>query len=135
MKKIALLSLVGLLILVFGVVPAWTNSLPRDIPNDTTIGLWNSVNRIYTLTGDVNESIEITQNNLTLDGAGYKITGSGSSNGVYLNQRSNVTVKNCVISKFSIGICLFIGSSNTLTNNITNNYSYGIYLISCSSTL
>ena len=133
MKKIALLSLVGLLILVFGVVPAWTNSLPRDIPNDTTIGLWNSVNRIYTLTGDVNESIEITQNNLTLDGAGYKITGSGSGNGVYLNQRSNVTVKNCVISKFSIGICLFIGSSNTLTNNITNNYSYGIYLISCSS--
>ncbi len=133
MKKIALLSLVGLLILVFGVVPAWTNSLPRYIPSDTTIGVWNSVNKIYTLTGDVNESIEITQSNLTLDGAGYKITGSGSGIGVYLNQRSNVTVKNCVFSKFLIGIFLSISSSNTLTNNITNNNSYGIFLNSCSS--
>jgi len=107
--------------------------LTRYIPNDTTIGVWNSVNRIYTLTGDVNESIEITQNNLTLDGAGYKITGSGSGYGVYLKQRSNVTVKNCVFSKFSIGICLSISSSNTLTNNITNDNSYGIFLNSSSS--
>jgi len=133
MKKIALLSLIGLLILVFGVVPARTSSLPRYIPGDTEIGMWDPVNRIYTLTEDVNESIEITQNNLTLDGAGYKITGSGSGIGVYLNQRSNVTVKNCVFSKFLIGIFLSISPSNTLTNNITNNNSYGIFLNSCSS--
>ncbi len=133
MKKIALLSLIGLLILVFGVVPARTSSLPRYIPGDTEIGMWDPVNRIYTLTEDVNESIEITQSNLTLDGAGYKITGSGSGIGVYLNQRSNVTVKNCVFSKFLIGIFLSSCSSNTLTNNITNNNSYGIFLNSCSS--
>jgi hypothetical protein len=67
--------------------------LIRYIPSDTKIGVWDNVNRIYTLTGDVNESIEITQNNLTLDGAGYKITGSGSGYGVYLNQWMELDTK------------------------------------------
>ena len=134
MKKIALLILVGLLILVFGVVPAWTSSLTRYIPSDVEIGTWDPVTRIYTLTTDVNdESIYIAEGNLTLDGDGHTITGSGGGYGVYLYQRSNVTVKNCVFSKFSIGIFLFIGSSNTLTNNITNDNSYGIFLNSGSS--
>ena len=134
-KKIALFVLVILLILLFGIVPAWTttNSEPRYIPDDTEVGIWNPNNRIYTLTGDVNESIEITQNNLIVDGSGYKITGPGSGNGIYLNQRTNVTVKNCVFSKFLIGIFLSSCSSSTLTNNTTNSNSYGIFLNSCSS--
>lgn len=133
MKKIALLILVGLLILVFGVVPAWTSSLTRYIPDDNSIGTWDKNTRTYTLTTDVYQTIVIDKDNLTLDGAGHTITGSGWGNGVYLCQRSNVTVKNCVFSKFYIGILLFIGSSNTLTNNITNDNSYGIYLHSGSS--
>jgi len=133
MKKIALLILVGLLILVFGVVPAWTSSLTRYIPGDNSIGTWDKNTRTYTLTTDVYQTIVIDKDNLTLDGAGHTITGSGWGNGVYLCQRSNVTVKNCVFSKFYIGILLFIGSSNTLTNNITNDNRYGIYLHSGSS--
>ena len=133
MKKIALLILVGLLILVFGVVPAWTSSLTRYIPDNNSIGTWDKNTRTYTLTTDVYQTIVIDKDNLTLDGAGHTITGSGWGNGVYLCQRSNVTVKNCVFSKFYIGILLFIGSSNTLTNNITNDNSYGIYLHSGSS--
>lgn len=133
MKKIALLILVGLLILVFGVVPAWTSSLTRYIPYDNSIGTWDKNTRTYTLTTDVYQTIVIDKDNLTLDGAGHTITGSGWGNGLYLCQRSNVTVKNCVFSKFYIGILLFIGSSNTLTNNITNDNRYGIYLHSGSS--
>jgi len=133
MKKIALLILVGLLILVFGVVPAWTSSLTRYIPDNNSIGTWDKNTRTYTLTTDVYQTIVIDKDNLTLDGAGHTITGSGWGNGVYLCQRSNVTVKNCVFSKFYIGILLFIGSSNTLTNNITNDNRYGIYLHSGSS--
>ena len=134
MKKIALLILVGLLILVFGVVPAWTSSLTRYIPDDNSIGTWDKNTRTYTLTTDVYQTIVIDKDNLTLDGAGHTITGSGWGNGVCLFKRSNVTVKNCVLSKFYFGIFLFFGSSNTLTNNITNDNShYGIYLDSCSS--
>ena len=128
MKKIALLILVGLLILVFGVVPAWTSSLTRYIPDDNSIGTWDKNTRTYTLTTDVYQTIVIDKDNLTLDGAGHTITGSGWGNGVYLYKRSNVTVKNCVFSKFYIGIFLFKCFSNTLTNNITNDNSYGICL-------
>jgi parallel beta-helix repeat protein len=112
---------------------AQTKGSTRYIPSDTEIGTWDPVNRIYTLTQNINEGIVIDEDNLTLDGAGYTITGSGSGYGVYLNQRSIVTVKNCVLSKFFIGICLSIGSSNTLTDNTINSNSYGIYLNSGSS--
>ena len=131
-KKIALFVLVVLLILLFGIVPAWTNSEPRYIPDDLEVGIWDPNNRIYTMTGDVNESIEITQNNLIVNGSGYKITGPGSGNGIYLNQRTNVTVKNCVFSKFLIGIFLSSCSSSTLTNNTINKNKYGIKLYNCS---
>lgn len=133
MKKMALLILVGLLILIFGVVPAWTSSLTSYIPDDNSIGTWDKNTRTYTLTTDVYQTIVIDEDSLTLDGAGHTIIGSGGGYGVYLYQRSNVTVKNCVFSKFSIGIFFFIGSSNTLTNNITKDNSYGIYLHSGSS--
>ena len=130
MKKIALLSLVGLLILVFGVVPARTSSLPKYIPGDMEIGTWDPIKRIYTLTKDINGSIEIVEDNLTLDGASHKINGMGY--GIYLFQRSNVTVKNCNISDFFIAIFCSSGSSNALTNNIIENSVYGICLKSSS---
>ena len=42
-------------------------------------------------------------------------------------------MKNCVLSKFLISIFLSSCSYNTLTNNTTNDNSYGIFLNSCSS--
>lgn len=113
---------------------AQTKGSTRYIPSDTEIGTWDSVNRIYTLTTDVNESIYIMEGFLTLDGAGHTITGSGSGYGVYLYNGSNVTVKNCIVSDFGVGICLILGPSNTLTDNTANsNNSYGILLRSSSS--
>ncbi|NVM46723.1 MAG: right-handed parallel beta-helix repeat-containing protein [Candidatus Lokiarchaeota archaeon] len=131
MKKIALLSLVGLLILVFGIIPARASSLPRYIPGDTEIGIWDPIKRTYTLTKDINGSIEIVENNLILDGANHKINGLGY--GIYLFQRSNVMVKNCNISDFFIAIFCSFSSSNILANNTIKNSVYGIYLNSSSS--
>ena len=164
MKKIVLLSLVGLLILLFGgcgLMPLTTPGVEqppevpegleieldpaaslelaqpkgstRYIPSDTEIGTWNPDTKTYTLTQNVNESLVIEEDNLTLDGAGYTITGSGTGNGVYLDQRSNVTVKNCVVLGFNSGIYLYFGSSNTLTANTVHNNYYGILLSSSSS--
>ena len=112
---------------------AQTKGSTRYIPSDTEIGTWDSVNRIYTLTTDVNESIYIMEGFLTLDGAGHTITGSGSGYGVYLYNGSNVTVKNCIVSDFGVGICLILGSSNTLTDNTASNNNHGILLRSSSS--
>ena len=99
----------------------------KHIPSDTSIGTWDPVNKIYTLTTDVNEGIVIDEDDLTLDGAGHTINGSYYC-GVYLHQRSNVTVKNCVVSGFKIGINLSYSSSNILTDNTANNNYLGIYI-------
>ena len=106
----------------------------KYIPTDTTIGTWDSVNRIYTLTTDVSETIQINEDNLTLDGAGHTITGSNFGYGVYLYQRTDVTIKNLNVQKFSYGIYLYRSSSNTLTGNTASNNHYrGIFLSSSSS--
>jgi parallel beta-helix repeat protein len=98
------------------------------IPWDTSIGTWDSVTRIYTLNKVVKDSIYIVEDDLTLDGAGHTITGSGGGYGVSLYGRRYVTVKNCVVSGFWNGIYLGSSSSNTLTNNTANDNNYGIYI-------
>ena len=109
----------------------------RFIPSDTEIGTWDSVNRIYTLTTDVSETIQIDEDNLTLDGAGHTITGSNTGYGVYLYrssyQKTDVTIKNLNVWKFSYGIYLSRSSSNTLTGNNASDNNYGICLVGSSS--
>jgi len=84
-----------------------------------------------TLTADCTSSIEITADNVTLDCNQHTITGSGSSNGINLVSRSGVTVKNCNVTGFSVGIKLDASNGNTLTGNTANsNNSDGIVLFS-----
>ena len=101
----------------------------KFIPGDTSIGTWDPANRTYTLSAHVYETIQIDEDNLTLDGAGYTVTGDGSGCGVYLFARTSVTVKNLTVAGFSYGIQLHNSSSNTITaNNASSNSRYGIYL-------
>jgi parallel beta-helix repeat protein len=101
----------------------------KFIPGDTSIGTWNPANRIYTLSTHVNETIQIDEDNLTLDGAGYTVAGDGSSCGIYLSGRTAVTVKNLTIAGFSYGIQLYNSAGNFITENTTNSNSrYGICL-------
>ncbi|MEM7820715.1 MAG: NosD domain-containing protein, partial [Candidatus Aenigmatarchaeota archaeon] len=91
-----------------------------------------------TLTGNLGpcsgNGIVIGANNIELNCNGYSITGTGTGNGIYLGGRTNVTIKNCIISKFSYGIYLYSSSNNTLTNNTANsNSNWGIYLKSNSN--
>lgn len=104
----------------------------KYIPSDTSIGTWDAVNRIYTLTTNVSETIQIDEDNLTFDGAGYTVTGDYSAFGVYLSARAGVTIKNLSVEKFVYGIYLEYSSNNILTGNIAsrNTYRGGIYLYS-----
>ena len=94
-------------------------------------------NIIYTLTdnivGDVpfdSKAIVVEKSNITIDGNGYTLQGSGAtySKGFYLSGIDNVTIKNTNIDDFGSGVelraCIFNSVSN---NNITNN-SHGISL-------
>ena len=101
----------------------------KFIPGDTSIGTWDPANRTYTLSTHVYETIQIDEDDLTLDGAGYAVTGDSSSCGVYLSGRNAVTVKNLTIAGFSYGIQLYNSSGNIVAENTTSSNSrYGICL-------
>jgi parallel beta-helix repeat protein len=106
------------------------------LPGDTSIGVWDPCNRTYTLTSDVFETIQIDENNLTLDGAGYTVTGSGSGHGVYLYQKTGVIVRNLDVQGFTYGLYVFDATSNSLSDNIcSNNYSGAFLRYSTDNTL
>ena len=98
---------------------------------------------IYSFTDNIEGTIVIECDGIVLDGAGYTLQGNGDSAGVWLQDRSDVTIKNLNIQKFCYGIRFshyrsdwYSGQSNpnrtTLctieTCNITeNNYGISFY--------
>jgi len=75
-------------------------------------------------------------NDITIDGAGYSITGDATGYGISMTGRNNVTIKNFNVYNFSYGIYLQSSSGNTLTGNTASNNSLrGIYLQSSSGNL
>jgi parallel beta-helix repeat protein len=90
-------------------------------------------NVTYTLTGNVissSDGIIVERDNIIIDGEQYTVQGPGTSmfDGIDLTGRSNVTVKNTVVSNFSHGIILsHTNKTTTSENDITDNY-IGIYI-------
>jgi parallel beta-helix repeat protein len=104
------------------------------IPEDctSTLGTWDETTRICTLTQDVTTSIEITTSSIIFDCQNRNITSEGTGYGIYLENKRNVTIKNCYIKNFIVGILSTISSnleisSTTIVDNeigisITGNY-------------
>ncbi len=108
----------------------------KFLPSDISIGVWDPCSRTYTLTSDVSETIQIDEDNLTLDGTGYTVTGSGSGHGVYLYQRTGVTVRDLDVQGFTYGLYVFDSTGNTLSDNIcSKNYSGAFLRYSADNTL
>ena len=80
-----------------------------------------------TLTEDQFGSIAIGADGVTLDCGGHRVNGPGFA-GVFLPSRTGVTVTNCVVSGFQLGVRLSAGGANTLTNNVAENNGEGIRL-------
>jgi parallel beta-helix repeat protein len=80
---------------------------------------------IYTITGDIAsdaDGIVVERSNITIDGAGYTLQGSGSGYGFSMAYRVNVTIKHTNIKNFNYGIDLRYSSSNIIFgNNMTAN--------------
>ena len=85
----------------------------------------SSAGTTYALTSNPAQNsstcFNITAANVTLDCAGYSITGNNASNtyGVYTNS-TNSTIKNCIISNFSDAIQLDGSNISSVTNNTLN---------------
>jgi len=79
----------------------------------------------YTFTNNIFDSIVVERNYILLDGAGYKLQGTGDtdSRGIDLSGRTNVSVKNIQIENFWHGVFLYSSFSNSVSdNNITNSW-------------
>ena len=79
-----------------------------------------TINDSSTLAGNltsVGNCITIGVNNIQLDCLGFTINGSGFGEGIRLVGRSNVTVKNCVLTNFGFGITLSSSNNNIIQNN------------------
>ncbi|PVX24480.1 MAG: hypothetical protein CW691_07490 [Candidatus Bathyarchaeum sp.] len=72
---------------------------------------------LYRFTGNLANSIVIEKDNIILDGMGYTLQGDGSKEGIILQERNNVTIKNVHVTNFSP--CIYINNSSD--NKITGN--------------
>jgi parallel beta-helix repeat protein len=127
------LLLTGMLTLAFNIQPvkaSGTIYIRADGSIDPpTAPISTTDNVTYTLTGNITiyvintDGIDIRRDNIVVDGAGYSVQGAGSGKGIALSGRSNVTIKNMVITAFGYGIWLSYSSNNSIAgNNITNNW-------------
>jgi parallel beta-helix repeat protein len=100
----------------------------KFIPSDTDIGIWDPVLRVYTLTADVGETVQIDEDNLTLDGAGHSIIGYDTGHGIYLADRTGVEVTNLNISDFSNGLYVYNCTDCTISYSNSTSNAYGAYI-------
>jgi len=129
------LLLVSTLTLAFNIQPVkaeGTIYIRADGSIDPPTAPIQRAGNLYTLTGNITsdaDGIVIAKDNTTLDGAHYSVHGPGiwppTFNGITLNGRDNVTIRNTKIEKFGCGIWVnsssnIVVSENTLTNNLQN---------------
>jgi len=111
-KRIQTFSVMAILLLVLvDASPASATSGTLMIDTDTT------------LTEDHSGSIVINADDITLDCDEYSVTGLGSGEGILLNGRTGVTVKNCHVTGFTEGFVLTGSSGNTLKRNTASDNS------------
>lgn len=111
---------------------------------------------VYTFTDDITGSVVIEKDSIVVNGEDHTLQGTGSEIGIYLSQRTNVTIQDMKIKTFdnafyllssnhvtifattisdsSAAIWLSDSSNNSISeNNITANVLEGIYLLSSSN--
>jgi hypothetical protein len=106
-RTVLFLAVIALVIAVDPPAPATTGTMV--ITTDTTLTEDHDA-------GSVDVGIEFAADDVTLDCAGYTVSGGGIGSGILIEGHTGVTVKNCLVTAFSSGIVIG-GSSKTLRAN------------------
>ncbi len=122
---------------------AWSAEQTYEFDTSTNINNCQNLNTAggnYKLTQNVTNAstcFHISADNIRLDCQGYNLTGNGTSSssggyfyGINISGRKNITIENCTISNFTIGVYLN-GTNLSFLSNLTiiNNTDQGIYLL------
>ncbi len=84
---------------------------------------------LYVLSSDINGSITVERNGVTIDGKGHTLQSSGDQNGISISSVNGVTLRNTCIKGFNYGIYTQASHYDTINgNNITASKGAGIYL-------
>lgn len=78
---------------------------------------------------NIDNTIEITADNITLDCDGSELRGSSPISGILLSGRQDVSITNCIITGFANGIYLEDSTQNTIANNNITGNNNGIVSI------
>ncbi len=135
-KTITYGLVVALVAMVLSTVPmsvsaAWTGDVTifsdgTVVPADAPVHVKGMK---YTLTDDILGSITIQMSGIILSGEGHTIEGSGSGPGILMIGLSGVTVKDCVVKNFNIGIVIVNCDTSTIKGNkVSDTGDSGIYL-------
>lgn len=120
----------------------WTRTRVGEINPSSSCGTFKDSNRNYVLYGgDITldpmigvSCIEIVGSNVTLDGNGSKVIGSGASGGIGISVvGDNVTIKNITVLNFDSGVYTggrlgMVYNTSLIYSNITNSSSVGFYI-------
>jgi len=84
-----------------------------------TFGDWNDLDFTCTMTMDSTDidTVIIFDDDITLDCADHLLSGTGTGDGIKLVNRSFVTIKNCDLRNFDVGIHLINSNDNSLIDN------------------
>jgi len=89
---------------------------------------------VYTLTGDIEGTIVIERDGIVLDGAGYTLQGKNSSYGIWLQDKSGVTIKNLNIRNFGYGIRVSHYFANWRAGETNPNHTTNCTIEACNIT-
>ncbi|MEE8402830.1 MAG: NosD domain-containing protein [Candidatus Hydrothermarchaeaceae archaeon] len=83
------------------------------------------------LSGCSGSGLIMAADNIILDCAGYSITGAPGTTGISISGKNNITVKNCVLKSFDMGIDISNSDNSRIINNTMTNWGIlGIKLTS-----
>jgi hypothetical protein len=132
MNKAMLLSIFLLsIIAISGIAFASTEITDCQVLN-TTGETYLLINNISDYSGL--RCMEVTANNIVLDCQGYTIDGIGSNMGIQIYGRNNVTVQNCILTDWNLGIYLNLANNNALKDiTISGTGVVGVWLYNANS--
>ena len=99
----------------------------------SVVGIWDSLTKTCVLTSDLNETVQIDSDGITLDGDEHYTTGSNTGFGIYLAGRTGITIKDLNIKNFSFGVFFGGSSRNSVSGNSFIDTEIAIYSYDSSS--